>query len=86
MTPEELQQRLGILEAFMQALMRSDAIPRDVQTAFAERFNDTYPFVSGTGTPNTQSSFSGFPVLVPANPSGTLKITYKGQTYEVLLK
>lgn len=74
----DTDQRLQALEAFADSLRRSSTIPREVETAFAQRLGSA----SGTGTATTASSGS-FPVSVPT-VVGTLKITVNGIVYNVL--
>ena len=89
MTPElaAALERIERLEAVLDSLTRSNSIPRNIETAFAERLGTGVSLVStGTGTAGSTSSFSAFPVIVPANPSGTVKVSIGGTVVELLKK
>lgn len=82
---DELKKRLSFTENVLQNLARSEAIPRDIETAFTERL----PFLNaslGTTTPGDTVSFSAFPVVAPANPSGALKVQVGSTIYNLLYK
>ncbi len=83
----ELQKQIDELKAQVNLLTQSSTIPRDVQTAFAERLATIS--VTGTSTALTQSvSVPSTPtnITVPAQPSGTLTVEYKGVVYNLLYK
>lgn len=86
MTPDlvKMQEQIDALEAFVLQLQQSNLIPRAVETAFSERLGSLG--ATGTGSAGTTSSFSGFPVIVPANPSGVVNVVIKGVTYGLLYK
>ena len=84
---EQLQKQIDELKMEIDRLKSSNSIPRDIQTAFDERLN-LKSKLEGTGTGSTGATpiYAAFPVTVPANPSGTLKVTFNGITYELLYK
>ena len=84
MTPQQIQEKLNDLQSQLDLLKSSSTIPRDVETAFIERLAGLSATAMGTAG-NTVSN-SAFPVVVPANPSGTLAVLYKGQVYNLLYK
>lgn len=89
MTPElqSALERIDRLEAVLSSLARSSTIPRDIETAFAARLGTGTALIStGTGSAAGTSSYAAFPVVVPANPSGTVKVTIGTTPYELLLK
>lgn len=80
-----LAKQVSSLSQVIDSLSNSSMIPRDIENAFAERL----PFINaslGTGTPGATVSFSSFPVVVPANPSGTLLVRVGGVPYALLYK
>lgn len=84
---EVLQTQIDELKAQIQQLKSANTIPRDIETAFVERLNFGDKLEGqGTGSAGTTSVYNGFPVTVPANPTGTLLVEFNGITYELLYK
>jgi hypothetical protein len=84
---EQLLQRIEKMEREIQNLKRSATIPRDVETAFSERLGSLG--AKGTGTATTQTiqlTGNAQDITVPAQPSGTLQVTFKNTTYNLLYK
>lgn len=91
MTPDIqfLQKQILDLQKKLDNLGNSSALDRNVETAFAERLGNTFIAPTGTSTAATQNiSVNTTPttITVPAQPSGTLTVTYKGTTYNLLYK
>lgn len=81
---QQFQEELDALKIKIEKLYRSSDIDRNVETALIERLSNTFPVVQGTSTASTQSvSVPATPtnITVPAQPSGTLQVTFKGTTY-----
>lgn len=86
---EELYKRVAELQQIMKNMFGSSTIPRNIETALAERLSNSFPVIIGTSTASTQSvSVASTPtsITVPAQPTGTLTVTYKGITYNLLYK
>ena len=86
---QQLQQQIDELKQKIENLYRSSTIDRNVETALIERLGNTFPSATGIGSATTQSvSVPSTPtnITVPAQPSGTLTVTYKGTTYNLLYK
>ena len=86
---KQLNDRIEKLEKLVGNLSRSSSIDRNVETAFTERLSNAFPNITGTGSASTQNvSVPSTPtsITVPAQPSGTLAIKYKGSTYNLLYK
>jgi hypothetical protein len=82
---ENLQKQIDNLQAQLDQLKRSNSIPREIETAFAERLGSMQ--ASGTGSATTQSvSVPSTPtnITVPAQPSGTLTVKVGSVTYNLL--
>lgn len=93
MTPEQYQQfqqmqaTINELTQMVNSLKMSSTITKEVDSAFRDRFK----IIEGgsEGTFGTQSiNLSGDPetINVPAQPSGTLKVTFENKQYELLVK
>lgn len=84
-----LQKQINDLQTILDGLSNSSTINRNIETAFTERLNGTFIAPTGTSTAPTQSiSVPSVPttITVPAQPSGTLTVVYKGITYNLLYK
>lgn len=84
-----LQKQIDVLQKKLDTLANSSTIDRNVETAFTERLGSTFLTTTGTGTATTQSvAVNTVPttITVPAQPSGTLTVTFKGTTYNLLYK
>lgn len=84
---EQLQKQIDELKREIQQLKSSSTIPRDIQTAFEQRLGTLG--ATGTGSASTQNiAITSTPqtITVVATPSGTLAVTYKGVTYNLLYK
>lgn len=92
MNPEiqQLYAELANLKQKIDNLSHSSTIDRNIETALTERFGLDFKIIgTGTGSASTQSvSVPSTPtnITVPAQPSGTLTVTYKGTTYSLLYK
>lgn len=80
----DYEKRIKALEDQIKQLTAASSFPRDVQNAITTRFG--FLSIGKTGSAGNTSSYAAFPVIVPANPSGTLEIISGGKTYNVLLK
>jgi len=86
---KQLYDELETLKQKIDNFYRSSSIDRNVQTALVERLGDNFPTVIGTSTAPTQSvAVNSTPtnITVPAQPSGSLQITYKGTIYYLLYR
>lgn len=84
-----LQKQIDDLQKKINQFSNSSTIERNVETAFTERLGATFLATTGTGTAPTQSvAVNTVPttITVPAQPSGTLTVTFKGKTYNLLYK
>lgn len=82
-----IQKQIDGLQRQLDSLKSSSTIDRNVETAFIERLGTIS--VSGTSTATTQNILipaTPATITVPAQPSGTLTVTYKGSTYNLLYK
>jgi hypothetical protein len=83
----ELKKEIQELKAWKRSLESSHSIPVEIDQAFRDRLGGSSELeVTGTGSPASTSSYSSFNVVVPANPSGTLKVLVDGTLYELLYK
>lgn len=85
---QQLQKQLDAMQKQIDSLSNSSTIDRNVETAFIERLKSSF-FIAptGTGTAATQNkAINTTPtvITVPAQPSGTLTVTYNGTTYNLL--
>lgn len=83
MTPEQ-EELLTKTAEMLQSLFATNTIPREVQAAFLESLGCLSAY--DTGTPTTATTTSSFPVTIPANPTSTIKVLYKGVVRELLCK
>lgn len=88
MTPDQLKM-LQDTSFIVQALLNSGTFPIEVINAISARIN----FIQGTGsaagsalTQNVVVSSTPTTIVVPAQPSGTIPVIYKGTTYNLLYK
>lgn len=82
-----IQKQLNDLQKRLDSLASSTTIDRNVETAFVERLGNTFIAPTGTGTAATQNkaiNTTPTTITVPAQPSGTLVVKYKGTTYNLL--
>lgn len=96
MTPEErtlvenLRREVVELSDRLNKLQSSSEIPLPFDQAFRERFKINARLRgTGTGSASTQSinlSGNAETIVVPAQPSGTVKADFNGTTYELLYK
>lgn len=85
---QQLKKEIEELKAWKKSLESSHSIPLEIDQAFRDRLSGLGSdlSVTGTGTPGSTSAYGAFPVTVPANPSGTLKVVFNATTYELLYK
>lgn len=82
-----LQKQIDDLQKKINQFSNSSTIDRNVETAFGERLTSTFMAPSGTGVAGTQNkAINTTPtvITVPAQPSGTLTVVFKGTTYNLL--
>lgn len=82
---EELQKQIDVLTKRLDELSNSVFIPYSVEQAFKERLGSVQAIGKGTATTQTIDT-SGATAVVPAQPSGTIKVKYKEAIYELLYK
>jgi hypothetical protein len=80
----DLEKRISDLEKTVNNLMSSSMFPLEVQNSILQRIGSLS--ATGLGIAGTPSVETAFPFAVPANPSGTLAVVYKGQTFNLLYK
>lgn len=83
----QLNKRITDLETKLANFYRSASIERNVETALSERL--AIPSVIGTDVANTQNiNLTGAPetITVPAQPSGTLTVIFRGTKYNLLVQ
>lgn len=84
---QQLKKEIEELKAWKASLENAATIPLEIDQAFRERFLSGVGLqATGTGSPSSTLSYNSFNVIVPANPSGTLKVEYGGTIYELLYK
>lgn len=81
---DALSKRLDLAHQMLASLGQSSSFPRNVQNAISERLE--FLQAEGTGAINSPSSFSSFPVTVPASASGTVLVSIGGTRYGLLYK
>ena len=79
---DELNVQIAELKQSLDSLSNSATIDRNLETALQERLGTPID-VSTAGATVVVGSF---PVTVPANPSGTLTVRFRGVTYNLLYK
>ncbi len=72
-----------MLEQKIKMLEESATFPRENENALKGR---GFLNPSGTSTAGATVSIGSFPFNLPANPSGTLTVSYKGKIYNLLYK
>jgi len=87
---QSFQSQIDALQKKLNNLYSSSTIDRNVETALTERLSSSFfAQPTGTSTAPTQSiGIAAVPtnITVPAQPSGTLTVTYNGTTYNLLYK
>ena len=84
-----LQARVEKLEALINTLVQTTNIPRDYETALTERLSNSFLNATALGTAATQNiliNSTPTTITVPAQPTGTLSVIYKGVVYPLLYK
>ncbi len=83
------EQRLQLIEAFIASLKSSNSIPIDIDQSFTDRFLRGSLKTTGIGSATTQNinlTGNAQTIVVPAQPTGTVKVTINGTVYELLYK
>lgn len=80
----DLQEQINDLKIEFAALQNSNAVPLNFDRAMRARFK--FPSMTGIGTSNTQNLVVGGPgsFTIPAQPTGTIKVTIDGVDYQLL--
>lgn len=84
MTPEEKAQ-FDEMYATIQNMKAGYSFPKDISDAILSRLGAGL-VSTGTGSAGSQTVYGSFPVTVPANPSGTVKVIIGNTIYELLYK
>lgn len=87
---EQLKREVAELKAWKASLENTSKIPYSFDTAFRDRFHIDFKLEGvTTGTASTTDidlTGNAETITVPAQPSGTLSVSFKGTTYELLVK
>jgi hypothetical protein len=79
-----LQQQITELKAQVNLLTQTNAVPRNIENALAERLNTANAVTAGSTSSVSYASYTSFSVVVPLVTGKLALTTPSGITYNVL--